>query len=71
MIKLTCYPVKNKYIADAHEINVIFNGAGVATPDPGEAPPMAGFCMRLRFRHRTVLEISYNISRIKYINMLL
>jgi len=35
--------------------NIIFNGAGVATPDPGEAPPMAGFYMRMRFRHRTVL----------------
>ncbi len=24
-------------------INVIFSGAGFATPDPGEAPLMAGF----------------------------
>jgi hypothetical protein len=24
-------------------VNIIFYGAGVATPDPGEAPPLAGF----------------------------
>ncbi len=27
-------------------INIIFYGAGVATPDPGEAPPLAGFNMK-------------------------
>ncbi len=26
-------------------INIIFYCAGVATPDPGEAPPLAGFNM--------------------------
>ena len=25
---------------------MIYNGAGVATPDPGEAPPLAGFNMK-------------------------
>ncbi len=27
-------------------INIIFYCAGVATPDPGEAPPLAGFNMK-------------------------
>ncbi len=29
-----------------HSINIIYNDAGVATPDPGEAPPLAGFNMK-------------------------
>jgi len=29
-----------------HSVNTIFNCAGVATPDPGEAPPLAGFNMK-------------------------
>ena len=28
------------------------NGAGVATPDPGEAPPMAGFNIRYPWLHK-------------------
>jgi hypothetical protein len=27
-------------------VNIIFYGAGVATPDPGEAPPLAELNMR-------------------------
>ena len=26
--------------------NIFYNGAGVATPDPSEAPPLAGFNMK-------------------------
>ena len=29
-----------------HSVNIIYDGAGVATPDPGEAPPLAGFNMK-------------------------
>jgi hypothetical protein len=36
--------------ADKRTINTFgqyyLNGAGVATPDPGEAPPLAGFNMK-------------------------
>ena len=36
-----------------HSINIsdqhYLYSAGVATPDPGEAPPMAGVCLRSHF----------------------
>ena len=32
------------------------HGAGVATPDPGEAPPMAGICMRSHFILKIIMQ---------------
>ena len=45
--------------ADKRTINTFgqyyLNGAGVATPDPGEAPPLAGFNMKspVAYNHNT------------------
>jgi hypothetical protein len=60
--------------ADKRTINTFghsyLNGAGVATPDPGEAPPLAGFNMKslvaYNLNHRYLLGLKRKIDSIRY-----
>jgi len=55
----SCTGVRKKQTADKRTINTFSHhylyGAGVATPDPGEAPPLAGFNMKslVAYNHNT------------------
>jgi hypothetical protein len=69
-----CYGVLREGTADERTINTFgqyyLNGAGVATPDPGEAPPLAEFNMRLTAKEYTPIHTCIHLNYIQNIRFI-
>jgi hypothetical protein len=59
--------IRRNKTADKRTINTFgqyyLNGAGVATPDPGEAPPLAGFNMKSQVAYNHHIPYLHQIKK--------